>query len=521
MPLNKKRLFNELLTKFLLKYEDVDALIVSDHEGFVIAGQKRASVDMELVSVLTALINPVLERIRDEFAFKKFGSSSFDTEENRLLFISIDENTTLSVVLDTMASVDKISPYAYFLAEKTAQIINANEGDIIQVDIPNFGTEIDTVSDTGRIKEQIYQMRLDSGGIYKFKFIIVGDKAVGKSSIVRRFVEDKFALDYRSTLGLNVLSHSTNFYGNEVYFSLWDLGGQAYFKRFRKTYYMGTQAAFIVFDVCERETFTNVKKWYEELKEFLGNKNIPIVIVGNKIDLSDQRSVQYKEGMILVDELSQQNFDSDFSYIETSALTGENIEVAFSLIAYHYITKSKKREEQKLKENLMVQINAILNKNKKLEITFITENPFWSPGLQILNEVNSLCECDKLIDDKEKRLYEYSNGLIVKNFLFDTIDVADSDGVFVIFDARNKTHIDPKWKEVIVNIITNLKENKVILIGVRVSDDIDWSDIMEKFNVNEYLEEKMVSLLFFKIGFEYRLEIYDELEVMFSTIMNS
>jgi len=520
MPLNKKRLFNELLTKFLLKYEDVDALIVSDHEGFVIAGQKRASVDMELVSVLTALINPVLERIRDEFAFKKFGSSSFDTEENRLLFISIDENTTLSVVLDTMASVDKISPYAYFLAEKTAQIINANEGDIIQVDIPNFGTEIDTVSDAGRIKEQIYQMRLDSGGIYKFKFIIVGDKAVGKSSIVRRFVEDKFALDYRSTLGLNVLSHSTSFYGNEVYFSLWDLGGQAYFKRFRKTYYMGTQAAFIVFDVCERETFTNVKKWYEELKEFLGNKNIPIIVVGNKIDLSDQRSVKYKEGMILVDELSQQNIDSDFSYIETSALTGENIEVAFSLIAYHYITKSKKREEQKLKESLMVQINSILNKNKKLEITFITENPFWSPGLQILNDVNSLCECDKLIDDKEKRLYEYSNGLLVKNFLFDTIDVADSDGVFVIFDARNKTHIDPKWKEVIVNVITNLKENKVILIGVRVSDDIDWSDIMEEFNVNEYLEKKMVSLLFFKIGFEYRLEIYDELEVMFSTILN-
>ena len=521
MPLNKKRLFNELLTKFLLKYEDVDALIVSDHEGFIISGQKRASVDMELVSVLTALINPVLERIRDEFAFKKFGSASFDTEENRLLFISIDENITLSVVLDILASVDKISPYAYFLAEKTAQIIDANEDDIIQLDIPNFGMEIDTLSEASRIKEQIYQMRLDSGGIYKFKFIIVGDKAVGKSSIVRRFVDDKFSLDYRSTLGLNVLSHSMKFYGNEVYFSLWDLGGQAYFKRFRKAYYVGTQAAFIVFDVCERETFSNIKIWYEELKEFLGNKNIPIIIVGNKIDLSDQRSVQYKEGIALVDELTRENTDGYISYIETSALTGENIEDSFSLISYHYIIKSKEREEQKLKENLMIQINSILNKNKKLVITFITENPFFSPGLQILNEVNSLCECDKLIDDKEKRLYEYSNGLLVKNFLFDNVDVADSDGVFVIFDARNMKQIDPKWKEVVVNIISNLKENKVILIGVRVSDETDWSEVMEEFNVNEYLEEKMISLLFFKIGFEYRLEIYDELEVMFSTIINS
>ncbi|MFX1446763.1 MAG: Rab family GTPase, partial [Promethearchaeota archaeon] len=475
MSLIKKRLFNQLFTKFLVKYEEVDAIIVSDHEGFIIAGKKRATVDMELVSVLTALINPVLERIRDEFAFKKFGSASFDTEENRLAFISIDEETTLSLVLDIMASVDKISPYAYFLAEKISQIINASEEDIIQIDIPNFGTEIDTLSDASRIKDQIYQMRLDSGGIYKFKFIIIGDKAVGKSSIVRRFVEDKFSLDYRSTLGLNVLSHSMNFYGNEVNFMLWDLGGQAYFQRFRRTYYKSAQAAFIVFDVCEQDTFSNVKLWYKELEDFLDNKNIPVVIVGNKIDLSDLRSVQYREGIALVDELSKKNPDSDFSYIETSALTGENIGDAFSLIAYHYITKSQEREEKKLKDNLMIQINSILKKNKKLEITFITEDPFWSPGLQILNQVNSLYECDKILDDKEKRIYQYSNGLLIKNFLFDIIDVAESDGVFVIFDARKQKHIDPKWKEVIIKIISNLKENRVILIGIRVSDEIDWS----------------------------------------------
>jgi small GTP-binding protein len=521
MSLIKKQYFNELFTKFLLKYDDVDALIASDREGFIIGGQKRASVDMELVSVLTTLINPVLERIREEFAFKKFGSASFDTDENRLLFISIDDDTTLSVVLNTLASVDKISPYIYFLAEKTAQIMNASEEDVIQVDIPIFGTEIDETSETGRLKEQIYQMHLNSGGSYKFKFIIVGDKAVGKTSIVRRFVDNKFSLDYRSTLGLNVLSHTLDFYGNEVNFLLWDLGGQEYFKRFRKTYYIGAQAAFIVFDVCERDSFSNIKKWYNELNEHIGKSNIPIVIVGNKIDLLDSRTIKYKEGVMLVDELSQQNTNSDFSYIETSALTGENVGDAFNLIAYHYIMLSNEREEKKLRKNLMDQLNSILNKIKKLEITIITENPFWSPGLQILNEVNSMCECDKVIDDKEKRLYEYSNGLLIKNLLFDNIEVAESDGVFIIFDARNKDHIDPKWKEVVINIIQELHENKIILIGIRVSDELDWSDILEEFNVNEYLEEKVVSLLFFKIGLEYRIEIYDQLEVMFSTILNS
>ena len=520
MSTTKKRLFNELLTKFLLMYEDVDALIVSDREGFIIAGQKRASIDMELVSVLTALINPILERMREEFAFKRFGSASFDTENNRLMFISIDENITLSIVLDTLSSIDEISPYAYFLAEKTAQIIYAEENDVIQVTIPNFGAESANLKDSERIKDQIYQLRLDSGGIYKFKCIIVGDKAVGKSSIVRRFVENKFAFDYRSTLGLNILAHSMAFYGNEVYFSLWDVGAQAYFARFRKTYYIGAQAAFIVFDVCQRNSFANVKVWFKELEDFLERINIPIVIVGNKIDLADQRSVSYKEGIELAEELTKEIAESHFSYIETSALTGENIGDAFSLIAYHYIMKSKEREEQKLKKSLMDQINLLLDKRGKLTISFITENPYWSPGLQILNDVNNLCECEKLIDDKDKRLYEYSNGLKIKNFILDTVDIKDSDAVFVIFDARNKTHIDPKWKDVVVNIISNLKENKVALIGVRVSDETDWSNIMEEFNVNQYLEKKMVSLLFFKIGFEYRLEIYDQLDVMFSAITN-
>ncbi|MHA2290356.1 MAG: hypothetical protein ACXABG_16335, partial [Promethearchaeota archaeon] len=97
-------------------------------------------------------------------------------------------------------------------------------------------------------------------------------------------------------------------------------------------------------------------------------------------------------------------------------------------------------------------------------------------------------------------------------------DVAGSDGVFCIFDARSEEHIDPQWREVIIKIIEDLEENKVALIGIRVSEKSDWSQIMEEFNVNELLEEKMVSLLFFKIGVEYRLEIYDQLKVMLNTI---
>ncbi|MFW9936166.1 MAG: Rab family GTPase [Candidatus Thorarchaeota archaeon] len=518
MSLAKEELFNELLLNFLKLNDELEAVIVSDNQGFVIAGEKKKSVDLELVSVLTALINPILERMRNEFAFKRFGSASFDTEEHRFLFISIDENVTLSLVLNTLASIDKISPYAFFLAEKVAQIIFAQEGDQIQITIPNFEVEANISEASDRVKEQIYQLRLEAGNKYRFKFVIIGDHEVGKTSLIRRFVENKFSNDYRSTLGLNVTSHSIEFYGNEVIFVLFDIGAQEYFKRFRKTYYQGAQASFIVFDLINEESFKNVKKWYKEMQSFIGNRDIPIVLVGNKSDLIKERRVEYQDGTKLVNEFNEEFSSKDFSYIETSALTGENVEDAFSLIAYHYIVKTKEIEEERLKKDLMKIINSILNEKKKLMLSFITENPYWSPGLQILNEINSLYECEKIYDDKKTKYYEYSNGLAIKNFLFEKFNVYGSDGVLIIFDARNRQNIDPEWKEIVYKIIDELEENKVALIGIRVPEESNWSKIIEQFNVNIRLEKKFISILFFKIGFEYRLEIYDQLEVMLNNI---
>jgi len=138
MPINKNKLFTELLTDFLEQNIEVEAIIVSDEEGLIIAGEKRRDIDIEIVSFLTAVVNPIIDRVRNEFSFKKFGTASFDTDEHRLLFISLDEKTTLSLVVASLASLDAISPYAYYLAEKTAQILNAQEGDNIQIDISNF-----------------------------------------------------------------------------------------------------------------------------------------------------------------------------------------------------------------------------------------------------------------------------------------------------------------------------------------------------------------------------------------------
>ena len=151
-------------------------------------------------------------------------------------------------------------------------------------------------------------------------------------------------------------------------------------------------------------------------------------------------------------------------------------------------------------------------------ISFITENQYWSPGLQVLNTIASDYELKESLEEPNKRMYKYKNGLILNNFIYNNTEISDSDAVFCIFDARNRTQVNTRWRDTVIQIINSIKEKKVILIGIRVNETTDWSSLLEDFNINEYLENKMVSLLFFKIGNEYRLEIFDQLKVMFSTI---
>jgi small GTP-binding protein len=532
--------YKKLLRDFLSVNKEVEAILLSDEEGFIISGIKRADIDIELVSFLTAIVNPVLERMRNEFAFKQFGTASFDTDEHRLLFITIKENTTLSLVMESMGSIDKISPYAYFLAEKTAQFLTLEEDQEFDFALPSFDYD-EKIEGIDRIKYQLYQDRLGTGGDFRFKFIIIGDHEVGKTSIVRRFVDDRFSVDYRATIGLNIIPHDFEAFNNKISLSLWDIGAQQYFKRYRKTYYNGAQAAFIVFDLTNPTSFENVKTWHNELKEFIENKDLPIIIIGNKADLVEEREVTRADGLILAKDLSDLTEFSDLSeasafvdmseltdsaeksstkipYLETSAKTGQHILYAFSLISYHFILRCKELEEEQLTKEIIEDINSIIEDVGRLTITFVSEDPTWSPGLQVLSEIKTLGSCTKFRDKKTEKIYQYPSGLVLKNYSFDNVKAMDSDCVFCLFDAREKEHIDPKWNNIINKLIKKLERNKVISIGVRISENGDWSQLIEEFDVSDQAEKKMVTILFFKLGDEHRIEIFEQLGNLLKTI---
>ena len=516
MLVNRKRLFDEILNNFLERFSEVEAIIVSDLEGFVIAGEKRKDTEsnLEIVSVLTTLINPVLERIRNEFSFKKFGTASFDTDEHRLLFITIDEERILSLIFNSMASVEKVAPYTYFLAEKTAQILNSQEGDSLQLAIPDFEYEKERHE---RLKESISQSDSDESVNYSFKFVIVGNHEVGKTSLIRQFVERTFSHDYRATIGLNIFAYNFDFQGNELNLQLWDIGAQQYFKRFRRIYYNGAEAAFIVFDITNRDSFEKVKDWYEEVNDLIDEKNIPIVLVGNKDDLVEQRAVSIAEGEVLAKSLSTNGIE----YIETSALTGNNVKDAFELIAYHYIIKSKKKEKDRIHENLIETINSTLKELVILELTFITENLNWNPGFQTIVNIEKLGEYSKLKDNHNEKLYPYKNGLIISSYTYNEFNLSNTDGVFIIFDAREKEHIDPEWKNILMRIIKKIRKKRAVIVGLRVSDDKNYPQLMEEFVIDKDLEEKIISILFLKIGTDYREKIYDHIILLLELIVNT
>ncbi|MFX0004137.1 MAG: GTP-binding protein [Candidatus Hodarchaeota archaeon] len=514
MSLNKNNFLTELFTNFLKINNEVEAIIVSDQDGLIISGERRKNVNMELVSIMTAIINPVMERFRSEFSYKKFGTANFDTEKNRILFISITDEIILSIVIENLGSIEKIAPYAYFLAEKVAQILFATKEDLIEVSMPNFDYKTEGYY---RSDNQVYQIGLESGGEYRFKFIVIGDHEVGKTSILKRFVEGRFLADYRTTIGLNVLSHNFEFFGNEISLFLWDIGAQEYFKRYRKAYYKGAQAAFIVFDLTNKDSFYNVMNWLNELNEFREHE-ISVVIVGNKRDLKQERDVDREEAETLAEMLSEK-YNKKISYIETSALSGENIEQAFGIVSYHYIMLSKEFQENNLKNKIKTEITSILENRNSLSLAFISSDNTNNPALNLITDITDLDLSSKK-EKKDKVIYNFSNGLKLESFGFDTIKISDSDGVFIVFDGKNRDTIDPEWNNIILRIIGTLKDNSVILIIVITKKDINWSKMMSEFNFYTNLNERQISYFISKIDSEIRLELLEQLNLMLNTIMN-
>lgn len=161
---------------------------------------------------------------------------------------------------------------------------------------------------------------------FVYKVVILGDAAVGKTSLISQFVEGSFNEDYKPTLGANIVRKDVNLEKARVRLIMWDLAGQEKYRVVRSMYFQGCEGALLVYDVTRYNTFDSINsKWLRDFKKYVKKKGA-YVLIGNKTDLKDQRAIPAERGRELATKIKASNF------IETSAKLGENIEEAFSLL---------------------------------------------------------------------------------------------------------------------------------------------------------------------------------------------
>jgi small GTP-binding protein len=162
--------------------------------------------------------------------------------------------------------------------------------------------------------------------LYVFKVIIIGPGAVGKTSLLHRFVENKFSFRYKLTIGADFLSkiftHPKD-PKSTIKLQIWDIGGQDRYKFLRSSFFDGANGALIVFDLSRWHTFEELDDWLKDLHEYAG-ENIPFILIGNKLDLVEKGEELYERENAQVFAKKEKTY-----YVETSAKTGENVEEAF------------------------------------------------------------------------------------------------------------------------------------------------------------------------------------------------
>jgi len=160
---------------------------------------------------------------------------------------------------------------------------------------------------------------------------------VGKTSLVLRYMEDRFNAQHLSTLQASFVTRKVSLEdGRKAQLNIWDTAGQERFHALGPIYYRGSDGALLVYDITDQDSFQKVKSWVRELRQMRGTK-IALIIVGNKTDLSEQRAVAHEEALQYARTVGAQ-------YVETSAKENEGVAELFDLLTHLMLEQLSQRE---------------------------------------------------------------------------------------------------------------------------------------------------------------------------------
>ncbi|MFW9852669.1 MAG: GTP-binding protein [Candidatus Thorarchaeota archaeon] len=176
----------------------------------------------------------------------------------------------------------------------------------------------------------------------QYKISLLGDGAVGKTSLRRNYLGETFKANYNMTLGADFATNYLTIDDMKITMVIWDLAGQPRFNVVREVYYRGTKGALLVFDLSRPESYESLANWVAELYKNNRMQKVPIVLIGNKADLrgSDYNTIPAKYGEDYAKRLSEWS-GYDVPYIETSAKLGNNVVKSFETLVRQIIKQSQ------------------------------------------------------------------------------------------------------------------------------------------------------------------------------------
>jgi Ras-related protein Rab-1A len=173
---------------------------------------------------------------------------------------------------------------------------------------------------------------------YLFKLLLIGNSAVGKSSLLLRFSDNIFNESFLPTIGVDFKIRTLDLNSKIAKLQIWDTAGQERFKNITSSYYKGAHGVILVYDITDRSSFKDVENWLQEVQKH-ANENIVKLLVGNKCDLESQRQVTTDEGKDLAQSLG-------IKFVETSAKSSTNVEKAFQTLALEIKARVQKTDDK-------------------------------------------------------------------------------------------------------------------------------------------------------------------------------
>ncbi|XP_021749101.1 ras-related protein RABA5d-like [Chenopodium quinoa] len=198
----------------------------------------------------------------------------------------------------------------------------------------------------------------DEAEEYLFKIVIIGDSAVGKSNLLSRYARNEFNMHSKATIGVEFQTQSMEIEGKEVKAQIWDTAGQERFRAVTSAYYRGAVGALLVYDISRRTTFDSIGRWLDELTTH-SDTTVARMLVGNKSDLDNIRSVSIEEGKNLAEE-------HGLFFMETSAKDSTNVRMAFEMVIKEIYNSVSRRvlNSDSYKAQLSLNRVSIVNDEK-------------------------------------------------------------------------------------------------------------------------------------------------------------